>query len=1513
MPVFTIQGPQGEEYEIEAPEGATKEQAFEFFKREHSAGRVQAKQPKKKDYVGTVDDFLASAKGTGAFIGDLLSGMVKLPAQATLAIGGKIADPSQSLQTSWESAGSAIEDTFPSFGQGMQDNVGYKYPMYPIEKYGQAIESIAENVGSKFGPDAQGAVNIFGSVAPIPFAGKAGRAVSKTLGNLDPTLRSNGKPKADVPTKDLNSVAADLEPPKPMPEAPIPEQLELPLETSPQSIREMQTKGSPQMDLFEIANQPHERMPTTPDVVEPPAPRYGEQPELDFGPIEQDISTYRADQYGGGQGYGVVDENGVPIRADLSMEAANLENPLQMNMWGDELGPALDQTRSLTESIDKMRETGRTAQGKFMPKEFLADTFGRELDTPVPKDMAREGPFSIERDPTATRPGQYMRSQQGAIDPRVFEDLYNFGKSVVRGAEGLLMPLYHGSTNEIKGDIRASKEGGALGNGVYLAVRPEYASGYADGVGGNVHQVYANIKNPLKIDGPGDPMVRALETLGVNREKAIKVVEKAYDNKGYITNEVQNLARKQGYDGIFQYRNGKLSEIVAFDKEQVKNAISPEAVKASKQQKPARLFTEEEITGDWEVDDTPSYNRFGQGGGQTILNDIAGAAVDAFRKIKSLTAKSPEVIEAKKQLEADAKKQRVQAIINGKDSGYLENVTTPEAVIAAAEKAKDLTKSQAIGGKTVSPGINHLAVKTNNPLVKFMRAKTREVFVEADRLTEQFVTGQDGIGKVIQDLSKKERVEVVQLLQLGDKKQTKITREVMEKNGFSEKQIEFVEKFYEMDQFKFDTWNQKRAEAGKEPVKERTGHVPGIFKGDYKQLVLSPDGKPLGVIAVDFKWQLEAARKSMLEKFPDAKFSPMRRSSLGGSSGRSGEFGAMQELLTMLAEKDPSFKEVQALISQAIVNEADKAYGAASHALMKKGIVGNEGNKPWLSPERNAEDFIKAYLQHWEDQMISHLALPVEENVRSLMQNPALDKMSNAKDYVDNYLKNMTGRSTGQVGQALNTLIDTPSRLAGIGPSGTREVVQQFNKRMGQYSMGFGNMLFSVTQWMQLAQTGMPELTAAAKQMGINQTRVIPAMTRAMIDMVSQTVKDPSPELKATLDEAKARGLMTFSEFTDVSKITQSKASATFDKIVDFNRAELGEKPTRPLMFRAAVLLLKDAGLEGKALYDAAYNVTQAGMFDYRMNERPMMYQRMGVTGQLAGGLQTFKHAYLGQLNRFGSNGLKDPVTATLSLSALIGYAGIMGLPFYQELDQLFQLITEKAGKRYTISEYAMEELPRWLKYGIVSDITNINMQGRLSSADVLPNSPLEAVSPWFSATGRIAGAAADTYKFNDELAWSNLATQLTPQGPLKGLAEKSFLTDDEGYVLNREGLRGNVRTEWDKNVRTYTGGRSLDEAITGENQYNSGQRLKAYRDTQKSVMERVKREYVQGTLSSEKLREYADKYVKSQGDISRFVRELEQFAVQANMDKQQRLQGIPNNSLNSLYRFQEYQDDVSK
>jgi hypothetical protein len=467
---------------------------------------------------------------------------------------------------------------------------------------------------------------------------------------------------------------------------------------------------------------------------------------------------------------------------------------------------------------------------------------------------------------------------------------------------------------------------------------------------------------------------------------------------------------------------------------------------------------------------------------------------------------------------------------------------------------------------------------------------------------------------------------------------------------------------------------------------------------------------------------------------------------------------------------------------------------------------------------------------------------------------------------------------------------------------------------MGQYSMGFGNLLFTATQWLQVPQTAFPELMSAAKQMGINQSEAAVAMAKASTDSLKHAIGDAGPAFSRAMDEAKERGLLTFSEFSDVNKITQSKASAAIDNVIDFNRAQMGENPTRPLVFLAAVNMLEKQGLSGKILYDTAYNITQLGMIDYRPNERPMMYDKMGLTGTLAGGLQTFKHGYLNQLQRLASNANKDPASFIYAALALTMYAGVTGVPFYQELDSLFQYATEKMGKRTTIAEAALKELPRWLEKGVISDISNVNMQGRLSSADVLPNSPIEAVSPYFSSVGRMANAVGDVASFNDKLAWQNLGATMAPQGPLKGQAEKYLLTDDEGYVVNREGLRGNPRTEWDRQVRETTGGRSLTEAMTGENQYNSGKRLKGYKDSQKSILEKVQRHYVQGTLTQEDMKAYAKEYSDSKGDPRTLVKQLVAFAKTVKMDKQQRLQGIPKaGNLSSLYKYQEYADDVEK
>jgi hypothetical protein len=192
-----------------------------------------------------------------------------------------------------------------------------------------------------------------------------------------------------------------------------------------------------------------------------------------------------------------------------------------------------------------------------------------------------------------------------------------FAKSKVVDANGRLIPLLHG-TNATgpKGEgltqIKLSKEG-SLGAGIYLTPIPLIANNYtgiptpeaidaleAEGrtpkeivdklraiyktgelapgqVGGNVIPVFADIENPLIIntkDNRFDPAVDLLVALDVPRDKAEAIVEKANEDKGGITKEVITRARAKGYDGIFQYRDDELAEVVAFSPSQVKSVFN---------------------------------------------------------------------------------------------------------------------------------------------------------------------------------------------------------------------------------------------------------------------------------------------------------------------------------------------------------------------------------------------------------------------------------------------------------------------------------------------------------------------------------------------------------------------------------------------------------------------------------------------------------------------------------------------------------------------------------------------------------------------------------------------------------------------------------------------------------------------------------------------------------------------------------------------------------------------------
>ena len=202
---------------------------------------------------------------------------------------------------------------------------------------------------------------------------------------------------------------------------------------------------------------------------------------------------------------------------------------------------------------------------------FSTEATPRDISPPKTMDEAGDQTFSAPA-------GEVRFMPAPALDTPEFKNFFKDSKVV--DAEGNPLPLYRGDRRDVGPAFRAGREGGALGNGIYLTPDPEFASGYADDFGkspgsGVVSKVYASLQNPLVIEAAKrgqDPVVLGFVQLGMDRKKAESFVEKQYEQKGYIYNQLRNKAVSAGHDGIMLFTDGELAEVVAFEPRQVKSA-----------------------------------------------------------------------------------------------------------------------------------------------------------------------------------------------------------------------------------------------------------------------------------------------------------------------------------------------------------------------------------------------------------------------------------------------------------------------------------------------------------------------------------------------------------------------------------------------------------------------------------------------------------------------------------------------------------------------------------------------------------------------------------------------------------------------------------------------------------------------------------------------------------------------------------------------------------------------------
>jgi predicted GNAT family acetyltransferase len=1410
--------------------------------------------------------------GLATAAGDIASGIVTgipslLGATAATAFGDDAAgarDTAHEIMSKYSPSSS-----LKNMGIDMTDNPTYQYTMKPFEWISKGLDKGVEALGG--GDKAKLAVEAASMMLPIPGAKYVGKGFSKVANVLDPALRDIKAPiKEAAPT-----TAHDI--------------LRQAKEDAARNVQGDGTMYTDSSGTTGVNQYPQGKLVGEDPAITAFAKQHNEEQAAQ---AVRDQNANDAHAMGDGQGTPSLfdqfdqvqgernqfnggdlsstwrtDENGMPVRVDKSMEAANLEQPLQRNLFGDELGPALGNDRSLTQAIDATPKDGQWAQRRGMTNRLGGDArevvAGSDLEA---AKIAADGPklpFDENSQFTPTNPMPYDRlGDVPAGDPRL------------PPPEGPPTPPV--PSNDLTGTLPPPAEVIGARSGATLETSDGSMPRSADSQW-MLNQTTPDTGNTKLITASRNGEVVGHLELAINPDGTASVrnvdVDPAYQRQG-IASDLHDEARKQGYD--IKRSQYETEAGASFRDAYDSRPVTQSATLASSPLEPLPPEQRPPVIDNAQTPRTPD----------TIAERATNRAVAESFPVK-----------------------------NGALSEWTP-ITTKEEALSMAKGIKDLTRD--LKQRLLAPGLNMMAGFSRNPILRYASTVLRDVRVAIERDSRKYITNNDAISPMWSRMNEGERLKSMNALQAASDERMHLTPELMDKLGLGEKEKAFVTKVRESMDYIADLHNQNNTKLGFKPMEKIAGYLPSVFRGSYKSLVMHGD-KVVGVIATDTKWSQKSAKDHYLKQYPDATFVEKPRQTLGGNGVRSDLFSGTNDILNMLAEHDPKFKEVQDAIALAVAQSNHKLYNFDVHELQKKGITGNKGNQPWLNKKENSEQGFKSMIQFMEDAFqYHHLQVPLKD-LRDMQTAPEVAHLPRTMKYLDEYVKNVSGQGTNMIGHAINTVLDAPFAMIGVGSSIPLSMAGALKNQMSRIFMGYGNYMFTGAQMLQPFQSAAPMMKLIGDRLG-NTEHVAKAMfngnTAAVMLFLEQKTGKTFSQIPQHLREAYAyateRGLRNFSEMEKAYEGTKSRVIAAHDKFAEINM-QLGESTTRTPVFLSFVDQLHSGGVPLKDALGIAENLTQAAMIDYHQWERPLGYQKLGIMGQFAGGLTTYKHGFIGQQGILAKEALKGDNVGSrnvkpmlMSAAAMLALAGVTGTPFYSELDALYGSVTDMLGEKKSIKESFLDKQPNWVNYGVVSAASGAFLQSKFSAADMIPDSIGTALSPQLAGAWKIGADAIDVAKNRDKQSVRNLALDLSPSS-IKGGSENKLAKDDKGYVLDKNGKPLLYRSPEDWAKRQWLMARPMNEVATRNDTFQSTTKKMADVAAQKLIKEDYLRAFRNNNLDADKKKELLTKYLARKGNPEDLINALPKEAMEMSMDERQRAQGIPTGDFNSAMRYKYY------
>jgi hypothetical protein len=1138
---------------------------------------------------------------------------------------------------------------------------------------------------------------------------------------------------------------------------------------------------------------------------------------------------------------GTYAETRMPIRADLSMELQNLENPLQRNLWGDELGPALDQQRSMTEAMDQMppwdqpsNHVGRELNASPELNQAVSEANGYSFGGRGPSPLAKMG-----------------RGKQGGwVNPKGFEEGFQRIRDLANG----LRLVFKGTENGPV--IQALRKGGVVGElraGSTNWFDPEkgnleanFVKSSEPGVAKELYKFARDMGNdvvPSKTQtAAGKAMWDRFEKNGLSQNGKIEGVRGGnYNKQGGSSQLLTDLAygavksfkaaadvAKSAVNAIADFASGLTKKIDdVYDLPKTPREVIDGIHSSIKQGL-------QDVIPKPEVFENLKQRILGEKDGPNLIKGIQSGALNTAQKIRS------SLIEGIYHWNNYAMKRSEYAI---------RNLVVPTEKMFKRLSMQELSHVATVLKREMFDGKTHTVeqLRENGMTDRAIQAH-QALRKNFDAALQKLNEGRAAFGKKpieARDAYLASRWAGDWHVPIYDK-EGRIQWYIREQSRKSaNKALEYLKSqdfAKDLDLSKAEVTYRKSAF---DPNSARD------VMSAYKEFVdLLPDGPKKEAI----QSAMEEHMKNEAYDFMNTKKHFLNKSNVKGFIGDQPWKNEKQQATELVKQQFAYLKDAHRW------SETQQAMGE-----IKKFLADPDVQKA----QPNNVAYAHQYLQNALGMGTNRAIAALESNVAEMLGT------SRSTFYrATNNLKSMFYLQT--LGGSLGYMIAAPIQAAfGIAYHRLLSTEGISHNMAKTTALSLGDTFSG------LIKHGYGEL--AGKDANMPMTSIG----------------------KEALKYAEDNGIISHDVFDENQAIGTGKAMSAVRHTLGVTLSVPEKIGRLSAFMSFVHHLDQSGKYASKAeLFQKAEDLTNIVMNDFRRSERPMMFNKLGALGEQTIPLKSFLFSYFNQLSgmsRLAAKGTVTPLLAFLGVQFMIG--GLNNMPGVNEADGLFQQGKNLlAGSRNTIAAYdkvsqmrGLKEaiaanMPNWVAYGPMSALSGVNMSTRFSTSIVNTGHPLADIFPMTLD----AKEAMSQAKFVLHPTEQNIAQALWVSGTpwMKGFMETHWdvfktknletgqpMKDAEGRQLYQRAsdlssYQGQVARTPDQEFKRSLGLRDLGEARTNDIMYRMNENTRMQKTAQESAMDRYFDALVHGDKAS--MDKFAQMYAVDFGGADTFSRDLE-------------------------------------